>query len=59
LVGANLTCGFFSSGWSPVPKQFPLPVGVKELGKEINVRVPDVATGFLTLVGSGGAGSRC
>jgi len=54
----NQTYVFFSSGWSPAPKRFPLPFRVKERGKEINVRLPDVATGFLTLVASGGPGSR-
>jgi hypothetical protein len=33
----------------PVPNRFPLPVGIKQLGKEIKVTCLGDATGFFTL----------
>jgi len=49
LADVNQTCVFFSFGWSPVLKRFLLSFGVKELGREIKVKIRDAATGFFPL----------
>jgi hypothetical protein len=45
----NQTAVFLTGGSSPVLVRFPLPFGVKELGKKIKIKIRDAAMGFFTI----------